>query len=188
MPVRRALNETMTRHAQRDSGETVREFDIRSAATVLGAGIGALFLVFYVLAFIPWLLANGMTAAVEGMMNQVGFDDFEAATLGDWVLVLLVGALFVAFIVGLVVGILWLYNLISERTGLGFRIGGELPEGDETMAIEAPPTGTVPAQRRPAKKAAAAKRTTGTPRKPVPRKAAAKKPAAKRTTATKRRR
>lgn len=182
MPVRRALNETMTRDTQRDSGETVREFDIRSAATVLGAAIGALFLIFYVLAFIPWLLANGMTAAVEGMMNQVGFDNFQAETLGDWVLVLLVGALFVAFIVALVVGILWLYNLISQRTGLGFRIGGELPAGEETMAIEAAPAAPVPAKR-----AATAKPTTPKPRKPAPRKPAAKKSAAKRTTAAKRR-
>src|SRR5659263_5971 len=116
MPARRALNQRITRDAQRDGDETVREFDIRSAATVLGAAIGAVFLVLYVLAFIPWLLATGMTAAVEGMMNQVGFDNFKAETLGDWMLVLLAGAVFTAFIVAIVVAILWLYNLLSERT------------------------------------------------------------------------
>jgi len=168
VPVRRAINDTITRSSKRDGGETVREFDIRSAATVLGAAIGAVFLVFYVLAFVPWLLANGMTAAVEGMMNQVGFDNFNAGTLGDWILVLLVGALFTAFITAIVVGILWLYNLISQRTGMGLRIGGELPAGDQPAAIEAPP-----ARRAPAKRASTAKRSS------------TKTTAAKRTSTTK---
>jgi hypothetical protein len=107
-----------TRDAERDGGEVVREFDVRSAAVVIGAGIGVLFLVFFLAAFIPWLLSNGMTAAVEGLMHQVGFDEFSAGTLGDWILVLLVGALFTAFIVAIAVSILWLYNLISKRTGV----------------------------------------------------------------------
>ena len=167
MPVRRAINDTITRSSTRDGGETVREFDIRSAATVLGAAIGAVFLVFYVLAFVPWLLANGMTAAVEGMMDQVGFDNFSASTLGEWILVLLVGALFTAFITAIVVGILWLYNLISQRTGMGLRIGGELPTGDQPAAIEAPPARRAPAKRasttkRSPTKTTAAKRTSTT--------------------------
>ena len=167
MPVRRAINDTITRSSTRDGGETVREFDIRSAATVLGAAIGAVFLVFYVLAFVPWLLANGMTAAVEGMMDQVGFDNFSASTLGEWILVLLVGALFTAFITAIVVGILWLYNLISQRTGMGLRIGGELPAGDQPVAIEAPPARRAPAKRasttkRSPTKTTAAKRTSTT--------------------------
>ena len=123
MPVRSSINNTITRDRREEGGETVREFDLRSAATVLGAAIGSLFLIFFLLAFIPWLLANGMTAAVEGMMNQVGFDSFNAGTLADWILVLFVGAVFTAFIVGIVTAILWLYNLLSQRTGVGFRLG-----------------------------------------------------------------
>ncbi|MCJ7672298.1 MAG: hypothetical protein MUP67_09680 [Acidimicrobiia bacterium] len=184
MPVRRAFNDTMTQEATRESGETVREFDLRSAATVLGAAIGALFLVFYVLAFVPWLLANGMTAAVEGMMNQVGFDQFNAETLGDWVLVLLVGALFTAFITALVVGILWLYNLLSERTGMGLRMGAELPAGEQPAAIEAPPAKRAPAKRTPAKRPPAKKATAATKKRPSPKRAGTTKS----TSATKRRR
>ena len=177
MPVRRAINDTITRSSTRDGGETVREFDLRSAATVLGAAIGAVFLAFYILAFVPWLLANGMTAAVEGMMNQVGFDNFNAGTLGDWILVLLVGALFTAFITAIVVGILWLYNLISQRTGMGLRIGGELSAGDQPVAIEAPP-----AKRAPAKRASTTKRS------PTKRTATKRTSATKSSSATKRRR
>jgi predicted lipid-binding transport protein (Tim44 family) len=122
----------------RDTGEVVREFDVRSAAMVLGAAVGAVFLVFFLFAFLPWLLANGMTAAIEGMMRQVGFDDFRANTLGDWILVLFIGAVFTAFIVGIAVAILALYNVLSQRTGMGLRVVAELPPADEKVALEPP--------------------------------------------------
>jgi Na+/phosphate symporter len=143
----RALS-PLTRESTRDTGEVVREFDVRSAAMVLGAAVGAVFLVFFLFAFLPWLLANGMTAAIEGMMRQVGFDDFRANTLGDWILVLFIGAVFTAFIVGIAVAILALYNVLSQRTGMGLRVVAELPPGEEAAAIEAP------------RKRAAAKKTT----------------------------
>ena len=133
----------------------MREFDVRSAAMVLGAAIGSIFLVFFLAAFVPWLLANGMTAAVEGMMRQVGFDDFSANTLGDWILVLFIGAVFTAFIVAIVVGILALYNVLSQRTGMGLRVIAELPPAEEPPVIEAAPR----------KKAAAKKTTTTTTKK-----------------------
>lgn len=168
MAVRRKMHQTFTRHAERDSGEVVREFDLRSAAGVLGAFVGAIFLVFYLLAFLPWLLSNGMTAAVEGMMHQVGFADFSANTLGDWILVLFIGAVFTAFIVALVVAILKLYNVLSHSTGMGFSFGGELEGGDEVRQIEAQPT----------KKASAAKK--------APAKKATKRPAASRASSSSR--
>lgn len=127
----------LTRETLRDSGEIVREFDARSAAQVLGAFIGSIFLLFFLAAFVPWLLANGMTAAVEGMMHQVGFGDFSANTLGDWILVLFIGAVFTAFIVAIAVAILLLYNVLSQRTGMGLRTVAELAPADEPVAIEA---------------------------------------------------
>lgn len=137
MPVQRAQRALtpLTRESTRESGEIVREFDVRSAATVLGAFIGAVFLVFFLAAFLPWLLANGMTAAVEGMMHQVGFNDFRAETLGDWILVLFIGAVFTAFIVAIAVAILALYNVLSQRTGMGLRMVSELPPADEAPAV-----------------------------------------------------
>jgi hypothetical protein len=105
----------------------------------MAAFIGALFLVFFLAAFLPWLLANGMTAAIEGLMHQVGFDDFTAETLGDWILVLLVGALFTAFIVAIAVSILALFNLISKRTGMAMRpLQPELARSDDRPAIGEP--------------------------------------------------
>jgi hypothetical protein len=113
----RAL-QPFTRDAKRETGEVVREFDLRSAAIVIGAFIGSLFLIFFLAAFLPWLLSNGMTAAVEGLMHQIGESDFEANNLGDWLYVLIIGAVFTGFIVLLATGILALYNLISKRTGV----------------------------------------------------------------------
>lgn len=141
----------LTRETAREGGEIVREFDLRSAAAVLGAAVGVVFLAFFLAAFLPWLLANGMTAAIEGMMHQVGFDDFRANTLGDWILVLFIGAVFTAFIVAVAVAILALYNVLSQRTGMGLRVVSELPPSDEQIAIEA--------------KAAAKRRAGSAPRK-----------------------
>jgi hypothetical protein len=117
----------MTRELYRD-GERIREFDVRSAATVMTAFIGALFLVFFLAAFLPWLLSKGMTAAVEGLMNRIGFGAFHANTIWSWLLVLAMFAVFTAFIVVIATGILALYNLLSERTGMGMSVETRVPE------------------------------------------------------------
>jgi hypothetical protein len=117
----------MTRELYRD-GERIREFDVRSAATVMTAFIGALFLVFFLAAFLPWLLSKGMTAAVEGLMNRIGFGTFHANTIWSWLLVLAMFAVFTAFIVVIATGILVLYNLLSERTGMGMNVETRVPE------------------------------------------------------------
>jgi hypothetical protein len=117
----------MTRELYRD-GEQIREFDVRSAATVMTAFIGALFLIFFLAAFLPWLLSKGMTAAVEGLMNRIGFGTFHANTIWSWLLVLAMFAVFTAFIVVIATGILALYNLLSERTGMGMSVDPRVPE------------------------------------------------------------
>jgi hypothetical protein len=124
----------MTRELYR-GGERIREFDVRSAATVMSAFIGGLFLVFFLAAFLPWLLSKGMTAAVEGLMNRIGFGTFHANTIWSWLLVLAMFALFTAFIVVIATGILALYNLLSERTGIGMPVEGG---GRELVAGPAP--------------------------------------------------
>ena len=123
----------LTRETKRDDGEVVREFDIVSAAVVIGAAIGVLFLLFFLASFLPWLLSRGMTAAVEGLMDRIGFGDFSADTIWDWFLVLLVFAVFTLILVGIAIGILALYNQISKRTGFGLPVrSGELEAGEGT--------------------------------------------------------
>jgi len=129
--VNRALS-PLTRETKRDDGEVVREFDVVSAAVVIGAAIGVLFLLFFLASFLPWLLSRGMTAAVEGLMDRIGFGDFTADTIWDWFLVLMVFAVFTATLVAVATGILALYNQISKRTGFG------LPVRPDTPAVESP--------------------------------------------------
>jgi hypothetical protein len=135
----------MTRELNRD-GERIREFDVRSAATVMTAAIGALFLIFFLAAFLPWLLSKGMTAAVEGLMNRIGFGTFHANTIWSWLLVLAMFAVFTAFIVVIATGILALYNLLSERTGMGMSVDPRVPElvSGRRAAIGAPAEDTEP--------------------------------------------
>jgi hypothetical protein len=118
----------LTREFRDEAGEIVRRFDVVSAATIMTAFIGGLFLVFFLAAFLPWLLSKGMTSAVEGMMNQIGFDNFHATTIWSWLLVLVMFAVFTAFIVAIATAILGLYNLLSERTGIGMRAETSTPE------------------------------------------------------------
>jgi ABC-type multidrug transport system fused ATPase/permease subunit len=134
--VQRALS-PLTRETRRDDGEVVREFDVVSAATVLAAFIGALFLIFFLASFLPWLLSKGMTAAVEGLMNRIGFGDFSADTIWSWLLVLLVFAVFTAFLVAIATSILALYNVLSQRTGMGMQVYPEV-ETTKRAAIAEP--------------------------------------------------
>ena len=118
----------LTRETERETGEIVREFDVVSAATIMTAFIGGLFLVFFLAAFLPWLLSKGMTAAVEGVMDQIGFGSFHATTIWSWLLVLAMFAVFTIFIVAIATAILATYNLLSERTGMGMRPDARTPE------------------------------------------------------------
>ena len=112
----------LTKEVENHSGEVVRRFDVISAATVMTAFIGGLFLVFFLAAFLPWLLSKGMTAAVEGMMNQIGFGSFHATTIWSWLVVLAMFTVFTVFIVAIATAIFALYNLLSEQTGMGMRV------------------------------------------------------------------
>jgi len=131
---------SLTTEIESRNGEVIRQFDVVSAAAVLTAYIGGVFLVFFAAAFLPWLLSKGMTAAVEGIMSQLGFGSFHASTIWSWILVLLTFALFTAFIVAIATGILLLYNLVSEHTGRGVRVGSsprELLSGRQNGATAA---------------------------------------------------
>jgi hypothetical protein len=136
--VQRSLT-PITRESTRADGEVVREFDARSAATVMAAFIGALFLLFFLAAFLPWLLSKGMTAAVEGLMDRIGFGSFSADTIWDWLLVLVIFAAFTAFLVAIATAILLLYNVMSQRTGMGLKIRNEELEAPKSRRAIAEP-------------------------------------------------
>ena len=141
--VMRSRASFLTKEVENHIGEAVRRFDVMSAATVMAAFIGGLFLVFFLAAFLPWLLSKGMTAAVEGVMDQIGFGSFHATTIWSWLIVLAMFAVFTVFIVAIATAILALYNLLSERTGMGMRVESAprelLPGSRSDVAIAVSP-------------------------------------------------
>ncbi len=62
-------------------------FDLQALAFLVAAVLGGVFVILFLLAFLPWLLAGALTAAVESLMRQLGFSKFTVDGIGDWVLV-----------------------------------------------------------------------------------------------------
>lgn len=90
-------------------------FDLRTLAFLVGAIVGGVFLILFLLAFLPWLLAGALTAAVEGVMRRIGFSKFTVDGIGDWVAVFVVGLIAVAFLVVAVTLIAGIANFLSAR-------------------------------------------------------------------------
>src|SRR5574341_1917602 len=104
------LRQRATRHA--------RAHDVLSMIEIAGAVLLCLFLVLFVAALIPWLLAGAVTAGVESLMRQVGFDDFDASTLVDWILVLIVGLLLTLAMTVIVAAITFCMSFLARRAGV----------------------------------------------------------------------
>jgi hypothetical protein len=88
-------------------------FDLQALAFLVAAVLSGVFVILFLLAFLPWLLSGALTAAVESLMRQVGFSKFTVDGIGDWVLVFLVGAVAVAILVAAVTAIAGVANLLS---------------------------------------------------------------------------
>jgi hypothetical protein len=88
-------------------------FDLQAIAFLVAAILTGVFLILFLLAFLPWLLSGALTAAVESLMRQVGFAKFTVDSIGDWVLVFVVGAVSVAVLVVAVTAIAGVANLLS---------------------------------------------------------------------------
>ena len=88
-------------------------FDLQALAFLVAAVLTGVFVILFLLAFLPWLLSGALTAAVESLMRQVGFAKFTVDSIGDWVLVFVVGALAVAILVAAVTAVAAVANLLS---------------------------------------------------------------------------
>ena len=88
-------------------------FDLQALAFFVAAVLTGIFIILFLLAFLPWLLAGALTAAVESVMRQLGFAKFTIDSIGDWVLVFVVGAVAVAILVAAVTAIAGVANLLS---------------------------------------------------------------------------
>ncbi|MGQ0803932.1 MAG: hypothetical protein ACT4PI_08730 [Actinomycetota bacterium] len=129
---------------RRRATDHARTHDVLSMAEVAGAVILSVFLILFVAALLPWLLAGAVTAAVESLMRQVGFDDFEASTLADWVLVFLVGLLLVALLAAIVVTIAFCFSFLARRAGVSLT-----PKGLRRTALTVAPPRALPPGRQP---------------------------------------
>jgi len=85
-------------------------FDLKAVTQVVAAVLVGIFLISFMAAFLPWLLAKAMTSAVEGLMHQVGFAQFRADNVVDWLLVFAVGLAAVAVFVVIAVVIAAIAN------------------------------------------------------------------------------
>jgi Rho termination factor, N-terminal domain len=90
-------------------------FDLAALALVVGSVLLGVFLIAFLVAFLPWLVAGALTAAVEGLMRRVGFSDFTANGIDDWLLVFLIGLVAIVFFVIVIVAIAAVANFLSAR-------------------------------------------------------------------------
>ena len=131
-------------------------FDLQALAFLVAAVLTGVFVILFLLAFLPWLLSGALTAAVESLMRQVGFAKFTVDSIGDWVLVFLVGAVSVAILVAAVTAVAGVANLLSYHLtsrrdpGRGEPPRSQLPSRDRGAngAAEGPLRETVPYEER----------------------------------------
>lgn len=88
-------------------------FDLQALAFLVGSILTGVFVILFLLAFLPWLLAGALTAAVQAVMRRIGFSDFTIDSIGDWVVVLVVGLAAIAILVIVVTAIAGIANQLS---------------------------------------------------------------------------
>jgi hypothetical protein len=92
-----------------------RAFDVQALAFLVAGVLCGVFVILFLLAFLPWLMAGALTAAVENLMRQVGFSKFTVDSIGDWVAVFAVGLLAVVILVAAITAIAGVANFLSAR-------------------------------------------------------------------------
>lgn len=126
-------------------------FDLRSLAQVVGAIVVGIFLVAFMLAFIPWLLAKGMTSAVEGLMRQVGFTKFSVDNVVDWLVVLGIGLSACAVLIVIFVSIAAIANFLTARVSFRRFRGAAVRAGRQMQLDDREPTAPIEANGRAAR-------------------------------------
>ncbi|HEY3096875.1 MAG TPA: Rho termination factor N-terminal domain-containing protein [Acidimicrobiia bacterium] len=126
-------------------------FDLKAVTQLVGAVLLGIFLIAFMLAFIPWLLAKGMTLAVEGLMRQLGFAQFTADNVVDWLLVFVIGLVAVACFVVIAVVIAAIANFLSARVSFRRFRGAAVRAGQQMQIDDREPTAPLEATGRDAR-------------------------------------
>ena len=90
-------------------------FDLQALAFLVGSILTGVFVILFLLAFLPWLLAGALTAAVQAVMRRIGFSNFTVDSIGDWVVVFVVGLVAIAILVAVVTAIAGIANQLSHH-------------------------------------------------------------------------
>jgi hypothetical protein len=88
-------------------------FDLQAVAFLVGSILAGVFVILFLLAFLPWLLEGALTAAVQAVMRRIGFSNFTVDSIGDWVIVFVVGLVAIAILVAVVTAIAGIANTLS---------------------------------------------------------------------------
>jgi Rho termination factor, N-terminal domain len=110
-------------------------FDLKAVTQLIGAILLGLFLIAFMLAFLPWLVGKAMTSAVEGLMRQLGFAQFRADNVVDWLLAFGIGLAAVAFFVMVAVVLAGLANFLSARVSFR-RFRGAAVRASQRMQVD----------------------------------------------------
>jgi hypothetical protein len=110
-------------------------FDLRAVTQLIGAVLLGLFLIAFLLAFLPWLVGKAATSAVEGLMRQLGFAQFRADNVVDWLLVFGIGLAAVCFFVIVAVAIAGLANFLAARVTFR-RFRGAAVRASQKMQVD----------------------------------------------------
>ena len=116
-------------------------FDLQAIAVLVGSVLLGVFVILFLLAFLPWLLEGALTAAVQAVMRRIGFTDFTVDSIGDWVLVLVVGVLAIAILVAVVTAIAGIANQLSYHMSSWRGRGPTAPGRGELPYRERGPNG-----------------------------------------------
>jgi len=88
-------------------------FDLHALALLVGSILTGVFVILFLLAFLPWLLSGALTAAVQAVMRRIGFSSFTVDSIGDWAAVFLVGLVAIAILVAVITAIAGIANTLS---------------------------------------------------------------------------
>lgn len=88
-------------------------FDLRALAFLVGSILAGVFVILFLLAFLPWLLSGALTAAVQAIMRRIGFSTFTVDSIGDWAVVFAVGLVSIAILVAVITAIAGTANVLS---------------------------------------------------------------------------
>ena len=116
-------------------------FDLQALAFLVGSILTGVFVILFLLAFLPWLLSGAFTAAVQALMRRIAFSNFTVDSIGDWVAVFVVGILAIAILVAVITAIAGIANRLSYHVSTWRERGSNAPARSQLPYRQRGPNG-----------------------------------------------